>query len=74
MESASTLLLAFDDEDESDGEDVTTMDTPGDGGGFTGKNHSFLVQFLRLIFETTLVYTDETHKPFRHAFEIAFPN
>jgi hypothetical protein len=33
LESVSTLLLAFDDDDEGDGDDVTTIDTPGDGEG-----------------------------------------
>jgi len=37
FESVSALLLALDEAEDMDGEDVTTMDTPGEGAGLTGK-------------------------------------
>ncbi len=37
LESPSVLLLALEDVEERDGDDVTTIETPGDGDGFTEK-------------------------------------
>ena len=35
LESPSVTLLAFDEVEEREGDDVTTMLTPGEGDGFT---------------------------------------
>ncbi len=46
LESPSVLLLELEDVEERDGDDVTTIETPGDGDGFTGKVEKIIIYKL----------------------------